>query len=278
MTANNGESKVSCSRWVRQCVDIYDHPVLDHGPYDRRSAWGWLIANAAWKDREVNHKGKRITLKRGQLIGARAFLADKWGWSEQQVRTFVNHLVREGMLEINQSGGHYANVISVCNYDAYQFAPDPQNRNDNQSLTSVQPEPNQTLKKEYNINSGCDTRESADDLAIDRKSIRHDNFTISLDAIVLGTMSTGWKPEDVHRECEVHARQWAAEIAGGKLSRDVLPQKIANFLCSSIVSKANKAVCASASRERSGHVQHRPPSRAARSEEFAGLLAAGGRS
>lgn len=137
------------SRWVRTTVDMLDHDVLNVGPYDRRSAWMWLITHAAWKDKRVNHKGRPLELKRGQVLVGRAFLANTWQWSEQNVRTFVHLLVAEGMAEINQSSGHFANVLTICNYDKYQSVngddtpvdqPEP-----NQSLTSVQPEPNQTL-------------------------------------------------------------------------------------------------------------------------------------
>lgn len=157
----SGVFKNACSRWIATCVDVFEHPVLDKGPYDRRSAWLWMIANAAWKDKTVNHKGRPLELKRGQLIAGRAFLAETWGWSEQNVRTFISLLVANGMLEINQSGGHYANVVSVSNYEAYQSTKENGDQSSNQSLTSVQPEPNQTCTKttSYTIKDSGETRE-----------------------------------------------------------------------------------------------------------------------
>ncbi len=136
------------TRWVRTTVEMLDHEILQ-GPYDRRSAWLWLIAHAAWKDKRVSHKGRPLELKRGQVLVGRAFLAETWGWSEQNVRTFIHLLVADGMVILNQSGGHFANVLTICNYDKYQSANDDSQPVDqpepNQSLTSVQPEPNQTL-------------------------------------------------------------------------------------------------------------------------------------
>lgn len=116
---------MKCSAWIRTCVDVFDHPVLDNGPYDRRSAWLWLIARANWKDKRVNHKGKLIDLKRGQMLAGRAFLAEKWGWSEKAVRTYLSALSADGMIEMGQSSGHYANVLTICNYDAYQTKKEP---------------------------------------------------------------------------------------------------------------------------------------------------------
>ena len=139
------------ARWVRTSVDILEHPVLDRGPYDRRSAWQWLIIKAAWKQKRVNHKNVILTLERGQVLIGRSYLAKTWGWSEQQVRTFLNQLLAESMLEINQSNGHFANVATICNYEKYQTAQPEQTRADNQMSTSVQPVSNQTLTKNTNL-------------------------------------------------------------------------------------------------------------------------------
>lgn len=148
------EFKANCSRWIATCVDVFEHPVLDHGPYDRRSAWLWMIAHAAWHSKTVNHKGQPLQLARGQLLIGRTFLAKTWGWSEQNVRTFVNLLVAESMVEINQSDGHLANVATICNYNDYQATTETDNQTINQSLTSVQPEGNQTLTKTTKVTIG----------------------------------------------------------------------------------------------------------------------------
>lgn len=145
------EIKATCSRWIATCVDVFSHPALDRGPYDRRSAWLWMIANAAWHDKRINHKGKPLELKRGQLLIGRAFLAELWGWSDQNVRSFVHLLVSEKMIEINQSNGHNANVATICNYDTYQTGKEIYNQCSNQSLTSAQPEPNHTLTRDTKV-------------------------------------------------------------------------------------------------------------------------------
>lgn len=187
------------ARWVRTSVEMLEHPVLDRGPFDRRSAWLWLIANAAWKQRRINHKGSPLTLERGQVLIGRAYLAEKWGWSEQMVRTFTSQLVAEGMLEINQSAGHFANVATICNYDKYQTAQPELNQSSNQCPTSVQPEPNQTLTKNTNITtsevartakpSACTpraTRLCADwKLPDDWRQWARVNFATATDAMVL---------------------------------------------------------------------------------------------
>lgn len=241
----SGVFKNACSRWIATCVDVFEHPVLDKGPYDRRSAWLWMIANAAWKDKTVNHKGRPLELKRGQLIAGRAFLAETWGWSEKQVRIFIELLADENMIEKGQSNGHYANVVSICNYDAYQSPQEMDSQRKGQSAASAGPEQGQTLTNTTNITGESDNaregeKEVAKGLFVNCETIRHAAFTISLPGIQLNTLASGLNAEQVKDACLAHALQWAAEIANGKPPSRVVPDKIANFLASSIMGSRNR--------------------------------------
>lgn len=156
---------MKCSRWMAVCVDMLDHPVvgMDAGspkPANPKKpvqsyavAWLDLLRSAAWKDHVTNHKGKVIALTRGQFFGARSYWADRWNWGEQAVRSFFARLAEKEMIAIsNQSFGHVANVVTICNYDTYQSrradAQPVEKPEPNQSPTSAQPVPNQTLTKD----------------------------------------------------------------------------------------------------------------------------------
>lgn len=110
---------MTCSRWIRVCVDTFDHPSLK-GEFDRRSAWLWLIANAAWKDHKTRTRGGMVELKRGQVLAGSEHLADVWGWSRKKVRTFLGELTAEGMVEKGPARNQYATVLTICNYEKYQ--------------------------------------------------------------------------------------------------------------------------------------------------------------
>lgn len=234
-----------CSRWIAACVDVFDHALLDKGPYDRRSAWLWMIANATWQDRRINHKGKPIELKRGQLLAGRAFLADKWGWTEKQVRLFLDQLASETMIEKGQSDGHYANVVSICNYDAYQT---PQERRQpvegpvkGQSRASEGPVKGQTLTSATNTTNSESESAGARDgensigmgVFVNCETVRHRDFTINLKAIELQTHGT-IPLEEIKIFSQGLALQWATEIYEGKRARDVVPDHVANFIRGSI--------------------------------------------
>ena len=95
-----------------------EHPVLQGEPYDRRSAWAWLIEEAKWQDRRCEIAGRLIDLKRGQLSHSTRFMARAWGWSEARVRRFLTRLKIDAMIDAATDAGRY--LITICNYDRYQ--------------------------------------------------------------------------------------------------------------------------------------------------------------
>lgn len=247
------------SRWFRVAADYFDHELFTDDPFSKRDAWLWLIANAAWKARRVNHKGKMIDLARGQLIGGRSHLAEKWGWSEKAVRNYLQLLVSENMILLGQSDGHYSNILTICNYDKFQSAEIPEGQSKGQSGASAGPEKGQTLTNNTKDRFEGDARERPNEVEVGENethvghgvvvncdTIRHSSFTISLPAIRMGTLASGLTADEVKTHCVAHALQWAAEIEGGKLSGSVVPGKIANFLSASIMGATNRKAAADA--------------------------------
>lgn len=251
---------MKCSAWIRTCVDVFDHPALDTGPYDRRSAWLWLIAKASRLDRRISHKGKPLDLKRGQLLAGRAFLADAWGWSEKQVRLFLDLLAAENMIEKGQSNGHYANVITVCNYDAYQSPTKRQQPvegpEQGQSRASAGPVQGQTLTENTQVVVGGEgvTREREEaplpeakagetdighGVLVNCETIRHRDFSISLKSIHMQLFGTV-PMERIRDAAAGQALGWATQIAAGKSPRGVVPDKPENFIRASLQGQANQ--------------------------------------
>lgn len=133
--------------WVKAYRSLRSHPVVGFLNEDgtprgivvcEAMAWLDLTMEAGWKDRTVNNKGKVILIERGQLLGARDWLAQRWGWTAKKVRYFMEKLARNGMIQTSQprqttigvpevlgpakgqAKGNSVNVITVCNYNVYQ--------------------------------------------------------------------------------------------------------------------------------------------------------------
>jgi hypothetical protein len=107
---------------------IFEDPLLQDDAYFR--AFLRLVSEAAWKIRRVKiTNGRRseiIELERGQLSHSRSYMANSWGWSEKRVRTFLRRLEKGGMIDVQ--AGRLQTVITICNYDIYQGAPDDAGR------------------------------------------------------------------------------------------------------------------------------------------------------
>lgn len=162
---------------------IFDNPLLRDAEYFR--AWVWLICEACWKPaRERIQTGRSfafVDLERGQLTHARSFIAKAVGMTEQRVRTFLNHLQKEGM--INLATNHGQMVITICKYDDYQIVNPTTNQQANpainQQSTSNQPELNKGNKgiKERDAQARASRRDRAvmipDDFTMDARMERY---------------------------------------------------------------------------------------------------------
>lgn len=99
-----------------------DHPCFQNEPYTEREAWAWLIERAGWQDR-THWIGRRgVPCKRGQLAVSVRYLASAWSWSKSRVGRFLQRLKIGSM--IGTEGGSECSVITICNYDKYQAAPE----------------------------------------------------------------------------------------------------------------------------------------------------------
>lgn len=154
-------------------------------------AWLDLIQSARFEASPTTSRVgiHEITWRRGQYPAATSFLAKRWGWSDQNVKTFLKKLKREEMITTDSTQG--VNVITLCNYDEYNTSENSANQSSNQVsnqlnelninnlqglLTSLltnhltdeaksQPDPNQNNKKDKNnikkLSTNVDNKESS---------------------------------------------------------------------------------------------------------------------
>lgn len=87
--------------------------------YNDSEAWIDLIQSARFEASEITSRvgGRNITWGRGQYPASIRFLASRWRWSEQKVRTFLGTLKKKGMITTERTQG--MNIITLVNYDEY---------------------------------------------------------------------------------------------------------------------------------------------------------------
>lgn len=154
-------------------------------------AWLDLIQSARFDASETTSRVgiHEITWRRGQYPAATSFLAKRWGWSDQNVKTFLKKLKREEMITTDSTQG--INVITLCNYDEYNTSENSANQLSNQVSNQInglniselqgllttmltnhltddaksQPDPNQNNKKDKNnikkLSTNVDNKESS---------------------------------------------------------------------------------------------------------------------
>lgn len=104
--------------YIKLYRQIFDNELWAEKPFSRAQAWIDLLLKASYAPRRCTIKGKRVTIKRGQLLRAEETLASDWGWSRGKVRRFLNYLVREG--NISKNGTANGTLITIENYETFQ--------------------------------------------------------------------------------------------------------------------------------------------------------------
>ncbi len=122
--------------WFAMKHGVSRHPLLRGNP-ERIAIWVWLVDNAAFKDVPHDINGKTITVRRGQVAISQRRLAEETGVGRQVIRTFLERLRTERM--INPDVTHGKTVVTLCNYEKYQAAINAPNPAPNPAVTHDQP-------------------------------------------------------------------------------------------------------------------------------------------
>ncbi len=128
--------------WIAVHRNIRTHHIVGYGKpvkpcdpsrgaYSRSEAWQDLLMECRYQDGTVLNGGREMEIRRGELVGAISWLAARWNWTPKTVRGFIDALEADGAISVRAPGaiqgqqkGKQAHVISVCNYEKYQSAPD----------------------------------------------------------------------------------------------------------------------------------------------------------
>lgn len=98
---------------------VFEHPIFAPEPFTETQAWIWMLSAAAWKDTRVRVGSTVYDLKRGELVFATRFLAERWRWNHSRVVRFLKKLKTETMVDTLATRD--ATRITICKYEEYQF-------------------------------------------------------------------------------------------------------------------------------------------------------------
>lgn len=207
------------------------------GSHSRNEAFVDLVMECRYEAGTVNNGGRRMAIQPGQLIGAVSWLASRWNWTPMTVRTFLDKLEADGMIERMSPGasehnkqlGKQATVISVCNYSEYQSARQAEQHAEqhanNTQTTSRQQASNNTLTREQG-NKGTKEKEDmvlaapADDAAQDRS-----HEIVALVEPVTASTTSAASEVDIDPMAAFEAWNDLAQRCGLQQSRTLTPQR-----------------------------------------------------
>lgn len=140
--------------FIKVARDMRDHPIVGFGKfmtpadpgrgfcYSKTEAFQDLVMECRYTSGTVNNKGRIMRIEPGQLLGAISWLATRWNWTPKAVRVFLDSLQKNSMIDrsVDVSGsseqsdthtdtgkqqgnykGNQSAIITVCNYEIYQF-------------------------------------------------------------------------------------------------------------------------------------------------------------
>ena len=87
-------------------------------PFDKRSAWIDLLLLMKHQNKNLMIDGKIETIKRGSYMLSIEKLCDRWMWSRNKVKRYLDVLEREHMIVTRRT--NKGTLVSVVNYCIYQ--------------------------------------------------------------------------------------------------------------------------------------------------------------
>ncbi|HDL0558431.1 TPA: DnaD domain-containing protein [Staphylococcus aureus] len=115
--------------WISIDRSIQNHwPFKEKRTFSKFEAWIYLLMEANHSKAKVPIGNQIVTVERGQRLTSILTLSDLFNWSRFKVKTFLDLLESDGMLEVKTTSKY--TLITIVNYDFYQSE---QGRNQHQN-------------------------------------------------------------------------------------------------------------------------------------------------
>ncbi|HHC9959502.1 TPA: DnaD domain protein [Staphylococcus aureus] len=115
--------------WISIDRSIQNHCLFkEKRTFSKFEAWIYLLMEANHSKAKVPIGNQIVTVERGQRLTSILTLSDLFNWSRFKVKTFLDLLESDGMLEVKTTSKY--TLITIVNYDFYQSE---QGRNQHQN-------------------------------------------------------------------------------------------------------------------------------------------------
>lgn len=149
--------------WIKLHRKLLDNPIIVKDS-DYLSVWIYVLLNATHKEYDTLFQGKRITLKKGQLITGRKSISEKLKINESKVQRILKTLENEQ--QIKQQKGNKNRLITILSWDKYQQDEQQIEQQVNNNRTTSEQQVN-TNKNEKNIKNDKNVTTIVGDSCVD---------------------------------------------------------------------------------------------------------------
>ena len=152
--------------WIKLHRKTLDNPIITKDS-DYLAVWVYLLLNTTYKEYDVLFKGKRITLKKGQLLTGRKSISEKLKIDENKVQRILKTLENEQQIE--QQSSNKNRLITIVSWDKYQQDEQQieQQVNNKRTTTEQQVNTNKNVKNIKNIKNDKNVITTIGDSCID---------------------------------------------------------------------------------------------------------------
>ena len=133
--------------WIKLYRQLSENKLWTCEPFSRGQAWVDLLLIANHEYGYFYLRDHKIEVQRGQVGWSELKLSQRWMWSRNKVRKFINDLEKEQ--QVIQQKSHSTSIITILNYETYQ---QKEQQEDNSETTERQQKDTNKNNKEENKN------------------------------------------------------------------------------------------------------------------------------
>lgn len=97
---------------------LQDHWLWQDKPVAKGQAWVDMLLWASHRDREAPAIEGFVQIKKGEFIRTQRQMGDKWGWSKNKVKRFLEVLQKADMIRLKS--GTKTTHVYICQYETYR--------------------------------------------------------------------------------------------------------------------------------------------------------------
>lgn len=142
--------------WICLNRSLLDHWLWQDKPFSRGQAWIDLLLMTNHDENKFLLGSELIVVGRGEFVTSEIKLMERWGWSKEKTRKFLNTLVKDGMIE--KKTDRRKTTIKIVNYGKFNDMQTREKPQKDHQKTTDRPQTD-TNNNELTINNNYNKRE-----------------------------------------------------------------------------------------------------------------------